>query len=50
MELLWAVVSYLPKKVEHGIEHDVLDSPYGVCIHYTFLKFTIDSLNEYLAI
>ena len=21
------------KNVEHGIEHDVLDSPYGVCIH-----------------
>ena len=21
------------KNVEHGIKHDVLDSPYGVCIH-----------------
>ena len=21
------------KNVEYGIEHDVLDSPYGVCIH-----------------
>ena len=31
---LWKVVIYLPKKnAEHGIEHGVLDSPYGVCIH-----------------
>ena len=32
------------KNVEHGIEQ-ILDSPYGVCIHYTFLKFMVDSLN-----
>ena len=32
------------KNVEHGIEH-ILDSHYGVCIHYTFLKFMVDSLN-----
>ena len=46
MQLLWTVVTHLPKKnVEHGIEYDVLDSPYGVCIYYTLLKITVDSLN-----
>ena len=46
MQLLWTVVTYLPKKnVEHGIEHDDLDSPYGVCIHQKVQKFMVDSLN-----
>ena len=50
MQLLWTVVTHLPKtmlnlELKKGIEHDVLDSPYGVCIHYTLLKFTLNSLN-----
>ena len=35
MQLLWTVVTYLSKKMlsMEFIDHDVLDSPYGVYIH-----------------
>ena len=32
MQLLWTVVTYLIKKVKHGIEHDA-DCAFGVFIH-----------------
>ena len=44
LALLWVDVTYLLKIVEHGIEQDV-DGAYGVCIYYTFLNFTADSMN-----
>ena len=44
MQLLWTVVTYLLKNVEHGIEHDI-DSAYVVYIHWTFLNFTADLMN-----
>ena len=44
MQLLWTVVTYLLKSIEHGTEQDI-DKTYGVCIHYTFLDFTKDLIN-----
>ena len=44
MQLLWTVVTYLLKSIEHGTEQDI-DETYGVCIHYTFLDFTKDLIN-----
>ena len=47
MRLLWTVIVSLKNAehgVEHGIEHDI-DSAYGVCIHWTFLNFTVDLMN-----
>ena len=32
MELIWTVVTYSLKNIEHTVEHDV-DSANGVCIH-----------------
>ena len=32
IQLLWTVVTYLLKNVEHGIKDDV-DGSYGVCIY-----------------
>ena len=33
VQLMWTIVTYLPKKnVEHGIEHDI-DGAYGVCLY-----------------
>ena len=51
MQLLWSVVTYLSKKnVKHGIEHDVLDSPYGVCMHTLDIPEIYGRFIEYLAI
>ena len=35
IHMLWAVVTYLLKNVEHGMEDDV-DIAYGVCIYRQF--------------
>ena len=35
---------FFKKSIEHRIEH-VVDSIYGVFIHYTFLNFTEDLMN-----
>ena len=43
-QLLFVSLKNVELGVEHGIEHDI-DSAYGVCIHWTFLNFTVDLMN-----